>query len=87
MILGTYIFSLLVLLWLDTIGPKYIIAFFVITFLANYMNFWSLMFLVRNVETTEGVFLRDRTRVYYYCMNALYIFVGLAAIFWVPPIC
>ena len=87
MILAFYIFCLVVLLWLDTIGPKLIAAFFMITFFANYMNFWSLMYLVRNVETTEGVALRRRTRVYFYVMNFLYIFVACVAIFWLRPVC
>jgi len=86
-ILGVYIFCCIVLLWLDTLGPKYIVAFFVMTLLANYMNFWSLMYLVRNVETTEGVALRRRTKVYYYVMNALYIIVILVACFLYQPIC
>jgi hypothetical protein len=51
------------------------------------MNFWSLMYLLRNVETSEGIMLRKRTRVYNFLMNALYIFVMLAAIFWLPPVC
>ena len=85
-ILILYITILWVLLVLD-LTTKWIAGFFLMTFLANFLNYFGLVVIWRNLPTTEGEALRQRTNVYFWVMNGLYLFVALSAAFWLRPKC
>jgi len=54
---------------------KYIFGFFLLLFLASYINFWGFNFMIRHLDTPEGPALRKRMRPYWFIMNALYLTV------------
>lgn len=57
-------------------------------YLANYINFLGYNVLVRRIKTQEGPLLKQKTNLYFYCMNALYVAnLLLAATDWYGPWC
>jgi hypothetical protein len=58
------------------LGTKYIAAFFIMIFTANYINFLGFNILVRNLRTPEGKYLKVRTNPYFITMNLLYFIIA-----------
>lgn len=70
------------------IGTKYIAAFFLMIFTANYINFLGFNILTRNLRTPEGKYIKKKTNIFYITMNVLYLIVaGLSFIEHFGPWC
>lgn len=67
---------------------QYIFAFFLMIYLANYINFLGYNVLIRRIKTQEGPMLKQRTNIYFYVMNGLYVANLLLAVTdWYGPWC
>ena len=55
------------------VGTKYIAAFFILSFVTNFINFLGMSYLVRKLKTPERKLLRRKTNFYFLVMNVLYI--------------
>lgn len=70
------------------IGTKFIAAFFLMIYIANYINFLGFNFLTRNLRTPEGKYLKKKMNPYFITMNVLYIIVaGLSFVEYFGPWC
>ena len=80
--------SVLVGMFFFEIGTKYIAAFFVMIFAANYINFLGFNILTRNLRTPEGKYVKQKTNPYFITMNVLYVIVaGLCFVEYFGPWC
>lgn len=71
------------LLVFDLSHNKYIGVFFLMCFLANYLNFFGMTYILRNIGSSEVKLLRKKTNLYWSIMNALYALVVIMAVVWV----
>lgn len=58
---------------------KLIAGFFFLILSANFTTYMALMFVVRNQETPEGSFLKEKTRFYFIGMNCAYVVMIILA--------
>ena len=78
-LLPLWIIILIGLLLFD-FGTQYIAAFYLMTFFSNYLNFFGMNMLLRNIPSKESETLRSKTNVYWYVMNGLYVLVFVLSI-------
>lgn len=71
-VFGSFIVILLALVAFD-LGTKYIAGFYILVFFSNFINFWTLNYLVRKLNSPERKFLRRKTNFYFLLMNLLYM--------------
>ena len=52
---------------------KYIFAFFLLIYAANYVKFLGYNVMIRNVKIAEGPMLKQRTNLFFIIMNIAYL--------------